>query len=683
MKRSLVPTLCLFAMWSAAYADQPVDQITFPPPPRLATTADAMAAMRAPGIEKLRNSDVVIRADAILAAGLVVPDGYGEWIFYYANPKTGTRLTAVSPTEHKDPKTGEIFTDQRTVAAYREILHNQLNTKAVQVAWAYAYTGDDKYAAAVRDALLRLAADYKTYPGRRDRWGRTGWLAPLGGRRYTQSLSEAVGIIPLCEAYDLVRTSEAWTDEQRQRVEDDFFRATAKSLLRFNQGINNHQTWYNAGLMAIANVLGDEQMVRKVITMRGGFDHQLADSVGDDGLWYEGAMAYHFYALDAMRYIVEFGKRIGLRLHERPRFRLMLDGPLKAAYPNGQFPAINDSDRTFVSNYAKFYNWAKQLYDDFDATIETRSVNMETSGLAILRAGEGAAAVCAMIDYGPHGGGHGHFDKLQLLLYANGREWLLDPGRLTYSHPEYHTWVKHTAAHNTVAINGKSQSPTVGRLRWFQSDASLSACDVESLSAYPNVSLRRRVALTPSMLVDVVTVDAKRRVTIDLFAHGVADRLEAEDSTPGPGTLGDGDGYQHLQNVMLHRALPLGRWDYIVEADGTTQRLRAFIAGDPAAEVFTAMGIGYTIDRRNPVLVRRCDAEHARFVTVYDLSGGGTIKSIEVAPAPAGEQVVDVLRDDGRYRVRFGAAGASIELVAAAKPAGRTGSSNVLRSEGK
>ena len=51
--------------------------------------------------------------------------------------------------------------------------------------------------------LLKLADDYPNYPRRHDRWGRTGFWARLGGRRYSQSLDEAVGIIKLAKAYDL------------------------------------------------------------------------------------------------------------------------------------------------------------------------------------------------------------------------------------------------------------------------------------------------------------------------------------------------------------------------------------------------------------------------------------------------------------------------------------------------
>ena len=99
-------------------------------------------------------------------------------------------------------------------------------------------------------------------------------------------------------------------------------------------------------------------LVGKVLTMRGGFHDQIKRSVGSDGLWYEGTMAYHNYALQAMIEIVDAGRRLGLPLHKEPRFRKMIEAPLQCAYPNGQFPAMNDSDPSFVSSFNASFLWA-------------------------------------------------------------------------------------------------------------------------------------------------------------------------------------------------------------------------------------------------------------------------------------------------------------------------------------
>lgn len=538
-------------------------------------------------------------ADDIVERGFIIPDGPGDWIFYYSNPETGNSLVPISPTEHQDPKTGDVFTNDRVVGAYRTKLHNQLNSDLVAVANAAKSTGEEKYAVAVRDALIHLADVYDSYPRRRDRWGRRGIFAPLGGRRYSQSLSEAVGVIKVANAYESVRDLDVWTDAQRKHVEDDFFRATADTLLRFNQGINNHQTWYNAGLMHIAAVLDDRELAEKVLSMKGGFYDQLERSIDADGLWYEGTIAYHYYAFAAMKKIVAAAAKLGYELDKDPRYQAMLEGPPKTAYPNGQFPAINDSDLTYLRNY-------KGYYDDTPQPA-AESMNLTGSGLAILR----REGVCAMIDYGPHGGGHGHFDKLQLLLYAGGREWLLDPGRLSYRHKHYKTWVKHTAAHNTVAINGQSQLPTQGESLFFTVADTHAACGLATTTAYPYVTLRRYILLTDRFLIDQFDVEADGESTIDWFAHVQADALDAADEPAEP--LGDDQGYQHLTNVA---ALGGDRFTFTAG-----ESKFAIVLPDDDERRYRADAIGYKLDQVIPTLVRRRTADKTTFLAVYDFTG--------------------------------------------------------------
>jgi len=647
--------IALFTVGCQVFAEgKPV----FPDSPRLATTAEELKAIKASPDFQAVKAQAVKAADALLASPSVIPDGPGNWYFYYACPKDGSSLNARSMTEHVCPTCKAVYSDERTVGSYRCILHDRLNDAVQTLGWAYAYSGDDRYAKEAKRILTALADAYHTYPDRWDRWGRKGMLAALGGRRYAQSLDEAVGVIKLAKGYDLLRASPVWTADERKHVEQDLFRAISETLLRFNQGINNHQTWYNAGLMCIASVLADAEMVEKVLNMTGGFYHQIKNSIGSDGLWYEGTMAYHNYALQAMVEIVDAGRRMGLRLHEEEKFKAMIVGPLRAAYPNGQFPAINDSDYSSIGNFRGHFLWAWKLYREPvfaqayaegdakalhellpDAEVKwplfPGSINLADAGLVRLQVGAGNAAAGLFMDYGPHGGGHGHYDKLNIMLYAMGREWLLDPGRLTYSHAEYKTWVKYTAAHNTVAVGGKTQNETTGKLLWFKSTDDYAACAAESTGAYRGVTLRRHLLLTPQMLVDIFDVEAGDAKQIDWFAHAISNQVQpVEDRGAGaeqaPGT---DEGYQHLTGGRVWDVAGESRWDF-VGADG--KRLRLTLAGGGPEKVFTATGIGYYVNDKVPCLVRRRNAAKTRFVAVYDLTGAGEhVRKVSVVDVPA------------------------------------------------
>lgn len=658
-------------------AERTVSEPTFAEPPRLAITAAEFAQLKAsPDYEKTK-AEAIRKAEELLTNPPPLPDGPASWIFYYASPENGERLVPISPTEHRDPRTGKIYNDERTNAAYRALVHEKVENSALSLAWAYAYTGDNRYAEGTRRILLKLAEDYPNYPDRVDRWGRKGGLAPLGARRYVQSLDEAYGVIKLAKAYDLTRLSSAYSEADRHRIETDFFRLTADTLLRFNQGINNHQTWYNAGLMAIASVLADGELAKKVLTMPGGYYDQLERSIGSDGLWYEGTLAYHNYAMAAMIELVDAGRRLGWPMDDEPKFRQLFTAPLYSAYPDGTLPAINDSDAANLGLFGNVWTWAWKHWRDPqfaqalargdekklkallgpDAKVEwplrLRSQALEAAGLVALRMGEGKSAVAAFIDFGPHGGGHGHFDKLNLMLFANGREWLLDPGRLTYSQPEYQSWVKTTAAHNTVTIGGRNQSASTGRLLFLQTEENFAAAAVESDQAYSGTSLRRWLLLTPEFLVDIFDVKTSAKKQIDWLAHARSKRLENVAGTPlekVASPLGERDGYPHLTALFTAAPGENSQWDFVTEKD---QRLRVHLLPESGETLFTGNSIGYQVTEKVPTLIRRRSAATTRFVTVYDLSGNGSaVQGIE--PIPGDQSGVCLLTSRGIFNAKFG-----------------------------
>jgi len=135
-------------------------KINFPAPPRVVTTPEELAAAKAaPNFAAVRDA-AVAAADRLIANPPVLPDGFGSWIFYYACPDDGTSLTMLALDKHECPKCKKVYSDERTVAAYRCVLHYASERAAEALAWGYAYTGDDKYAAGVQRILLKYADDY-------------------------------------------------------------------------------------------------------------------------------------------------------------------------------------------------------------------------------------------------------------------------------------------------------------------------------------------------------------------------------------------------------------------------------------------------------------------------------------------------------------------------------------------
>lgn len=76
----------------------------------------------------------------------------------------------------------------------------------------------------------------------------------------------------------------------------------------------------------------------------------------------------------------------------------------------------------------------------------------------------------AVLDVGRHGymnGGHAHADALSLTLTLNHRSLLIDAGTSTYTMDlARRDWFRESASHNTVTIDGRSQSIPDGPFHW-------------------------------------------------------------------------------------------------------------------------------------------------------------------------------------------------------------------------
>lgn len=433
----------------------------------------------------------------VLDEPLRIPEEESDWIFYYFCPKDNSKLKPETKTKHVCPVCGSIYTDERTSAVYRTYVNYKIDRDCLILAKAYVFTGEQKYAERVKQVLLTLAS---IYPGfeRHGRWGRKGILAVVGGKRYSQNLDEAISAINLASSYDLVANAICFSDEDRKIIEkllQDIVREVLKFQISHGRK-NNHQTWFNAAYAVVGLVTGDESLMKQSIYGKYGLLWQIEKSITTDGLWYEGTIAYHFYALSAIQYTLDAARRIGWDFSKNERLKSMWFGPVNLAYPDGKLPVFNDSDPVNLKNYSHFYKWAYKYLNDPIFLLYTgqfnslrqpvlKSMNMKDIGITVLRRVYDNNHVCAMLDYGMHGDSHEHPDKMNIVLYALGRDHLIDSGRISYSVPEYKTWCRTTIAHNTVVIGEEDQQQTTGRLLYFNETKYFSACFAVCESPYP------------------------------------------------------------------------------------------------------------------------------------------------------------------------------------------------------
>jgi hypothetical protein len=182
----------------------------------------------------------------------------------------------------------------------------------------------------------------------------------------------------------------------------------------------------------------------------------------------------------------------------------------------------------------------------------TASVLLPTQGYAVVRRDGGRIYVA--LDYGHHGGGHGHPDRLNLWLVSGDTRVLEDVGTGSYVDASL-AWFRSTLAHNAPLVDGRSQQTATGSLRAWDSRNGFTWVDAEVVPS-EGVLVRRTVVVSSDYVVDRLEWSAARSVTLDLPWHTDGAILEAtwERARLGGGTAPE-DGFPFITDA--ERAGPI------------------------------------------------------------------------------------------------------------------------------
>ncbi|MEJ7812732.1 MAG: heparinase II/III family protein, partial [Gemmatimonadaceae bacterium] len=226
--------------------------------------------------------------------------------------------------------------------------------------------------------------------------------------------------------------------------------------------------------------------------------------------------------------------------------------------------------------------------------VRARSALLEGQGIVVFRRNEGR--VYAALDYGHSGGGHGHPDRLNILL-AEGEQRLLDDvGTGSYVDRSLH-WYRSTLAHNAPLIDGRSQLRADGVLTAFEErgGAGWASAEVPPAGIAPNVTVARTIIAMPDYIVDQVTWRAPREVMFDLPFHVAAEPRGVGGWRSATPEGGDGveDGFSWLREtavapasadavvtLALREAAGAGCW---VLASGPAEWWRGMAPGPPGS----------------------------------------------------------------------------------------------------
>ena len=597
--------------------------------------------------------------------------------------------------------------------------HFMMSKMAGWLGWAWQLTGDEKYAETARKILVGYAglypADYKEHKGVN---------AHDTAKVMAQRLSEAEWLLPLIQGYDLTYNATCMTDADRKLIEKDLIRcaltfiqskrSAADEVARRDRenpdwrtavpaksrgAVGNWTNFYNAAYIQGGIVLGDRDWIDIGMSNTRSNLHM---GIGDDGMWGEGSIGYQLHARNALVACIEPLARKGIDLYGFAgcRFKNLFDSPMKLAYPDGTAPGINDAGRAAAGgswtamvydyawlsyrdpNYGKAVNDApRQLFQSqaiyyptviYTPLPETEirgfgSLVFDSQGYAVLRGTDGGGQTFLLMDYGPHGGTHGHPDKLNLILFADGDELAGEPQGYRYEDRRHLEWTRPTIGHWTLSVDMNQQAPHTGKLLGFYDAGDVKIMRGTSDGAYAGVALDRTVVQMPGYVADVYRAWGPARHTFDypLCFRGAMDRLKGVDpATLKPIGAPSQRGYKHIMageptttdaNWSATWARPAvtaepdqGPGESAPNDDRRTHpagEVKAIVLGAPGTTVYT----GTVPGGRHQAVIRR-EGKEAVFAAVIDpYRAGDAVKSVErfkiEGPVPA--YGLKVTRTDG------------------------------------
>jgi len=526
-----------------------------------------------------------------------------------------------SPHEHRCPRCGRVYSGELHDRFWTYWYQLWLAERAVHGAALASVGRGDQFAALSRDILAGYCERYLRYPNIDNVLGPT--------RLFFSTYLESIWLLQICVAADLMAERESALVD---RVRSEIVEPSRALIAEFDEGGSNRQVWNDVALLAAARLLKDGTSAERAVFGRSGVARQIAHGVLSDGTWYEGEN-YHLFAHRGLWYAVTMAERAGIALDSElvRRFQRGFAAPFLSVLPDFTLPSRRDSqyaislrqwriaehcelglaredDPTLRGALARMYldpaprgtlgrdrssadvernviassltradlSWRALLFalphlPPLEAAAP-ESALLEGQGLGVFRRDAGRAY--AALDYGHSGGGHGHPDRLNLLLAHDAVRWLDDFGTGSYVDRTLH-WYRSTLAHNAPLADGHSQRPTNGMLRNYEEREDCGWISAEAEIA-PGVRVRRSVAVFATYLVDSVEWeeeeipvspastselgDVEPCPTFDLPIHAALELtggVGAAEGAPLTGGHGLEDGFDFAHETTVQQA-PVG-----------------------------------------------------------------------------------------------------------------------------
>ena len=627
-------------------------------------------------------------------------------------PRDGAMLDfdPFSPHQHRCPVCGEIYTGEfhhrfwiywYQLWLIERALHGALFATLDIAEPSGAFSSDA--AASFSAKILSCYGDqYQRYPNRDNVLGPT--------RLFFSTYLESIWLLNLCIALDLLERRDRRVAPLGAEIRDRIIEPSAALIASYDEGASNRQVWNAAALVAANHLLGRDDRVDQALFAPSGIAYHLENGLLADGTWYEGEN-YHLFAHRGLWYGVTMAEALGASL-PAPLVARLQEGfvtPFLTALPDMTLPSRRDSQYAISLRQPRFAELAElglarqtsagdprlrgvlyRLYANDVPRRETGrartaadvernlpgtalsradlgwrsllfarpglpplepeplgTVLLEAQGLAVFRREK--ERIYVALDYGTSGGGHGHPDRLNVLLSDGLTRWLDDMGTGSYVDPSLH-WYRSTLAHNAPLFGGKDQQRVNGELLAFDEQDGAGWVSARAVDLAPGVAAMRTLVVTPNYVLDELAWEATGAIVMDLPMH-----VDPTAVTIRRSPSGEHEQLEEL-DVPLGETLPVigevsarrlaARTTARISARDGERSLQGFVIASSGAALYRVTGPGAPGKGAREFLILRfsTSGEVAWIRTLWDWSGD--VEMIWLDPKGS---VTTVERRDGSH----------------------------------
>lgn len=601
----------------------------------------AQADWAAPILDRLRREVARLQPD--------IPTATGGWMHNFSCPDHWTFLK-YDPGEPQQSlcPAGHHVSGESVHGGWLVLRHRELADGAAKAALLAHFTGDQSAKAKARQILLDYAAHYAGYQGAAQA---QPWM--LKGRVFQQALTEGLWLSSLARAAWLMRPHLNESDWSTLQVH---LLTPARQIMReahqqqaYQNGKqrSNFLAWILCAQGTLDVALDDSASLQQTLN---DLEAHLKVSVLPDGFQWEGSPYYHTFVTLAYSLLIEVVEAAGISAY--PRFAPTLER-LWAVIPqtlwqNGEYIQRRDGsywpDGPWQSELRDTLElaWSRTERPEYAQALNALSVSQQDSWTKLLRyvprpalsaplppshlfAHTGLAVIRGQpdkdglrteftLDFGPHGGEHGHDDLLSL-HFSRGPHRSVDPGSPPYANAIRREFYQQTAAHNTVVVNGQSQAHVSGKLLNFTPEGVQAAAE----QAYPGVRLERKVSLSGADILDAFSVSGQAVQTIDWLFHGQGELVCDLPLHPFSNTVNPDGPYRFLD---FQEASSWHNWPWQVRFRHTNGEFTVMGEVSQPYQLIsaTAPGPDEAPWLRRPLLILRVQAQEVLFNTRYLLS---------------------------------------------------------------